>query len=189
MTVNTGGKIRSFAPTLFLKLRMAYGIEESDVIRSLSPINNREQIFKSNQKSSQGLSSNDGGSSGSFFFFSDDARFIVKTITSQERQTFLAVIKNLVSNAVDNKFKNSCLALIIGMFEIELQGFSKVSVMVMRNGINQTNKANKIKMVFDLKGSRYRRQVFASNASKRTLKNADSVMKDVDLLNYKANYD
>ena len=48
------------------------GISIGDLIYSLAPVNNREQIFKSNKVTSEGLSSNNGGSSGNFFFFSQD---------------------------------------------------------------------------------------------------------------------
>ena len=61
--------------------------------------------------------------------------------------------------------------------------------MVMRNAISLIDKGNRIRMVFDLKGSRYRRQVFSSDAPRRTFKMGDSVMKDVDLVNYTTNYD
>ena len=64
--------IKSFAPTIFMKLRSIHGITETDIITSLDPINNREQIFKSNLQTSSGVSSNVGGKSGSFFFFSED---------------------------------------------------------------------------------------------------------------------
>lgn len=43
--------------------------------RSLNPLSNRDQIFKTGEAA---------GASGSFFFFSHDRRFIVKTMTSSE---------------------------------------------------------------------------------------------------------
>ena len=49
---------------------MLHGINEDDLISSLDPEHNSDQIFKSNKATSNGLTSNTGGKSGSFFFFS-----------------------------------------------------------------------------------------------------------------------
>ena len=66
--VKAKGIITSFAPTLFKKMRKLNGIREPDLINSLLPENNREQIFKSNKKTASGITTNEGGASGSFFF-------------------------------------------------------------------------------------------------------------------------
>lgn len=57
--------IRSYAPNLLRQIRELDGIKEDEILESLHPKNNREQIFKTNKNSN----SNDGGRSGSFFFF------------------------------------------------------------------------------------------------------------------------
>jgi hypothetical protein len=75
-------KITSFAPYLFMKLRKKMGLDEKSIIDSLSSIKNRKQIFKSNQRTGQGRSSNQGGQSSSFFFTTEDSKFIVKTISA-----------------------------------------------------------------------------------------------------------
>ena len=87
--------VKSFAPSMFVKLRNSQGIQEADLISSLDPVNNREQIFKSNQHTSAGTSSNEGGSSGSFFFFTQDKKFIVKTISKAERLSLLKLLPAL----------------------------------------------------------------------------------------------
>ena len=79
----------SYSPDLFKKVRHLYKIAEFEIIESLRSENNREQIFRSNQITSEGLSSNDGGRSNSFFFFTDDSKFIVKTIPNSERNVLL----------------------------------------------------------------------------------------------------
>jgi len=63
-------KIHSYHPALFKTIRMLHGINEDDLISSLDPEHNSDQIFKSNKATSNGLTSNTGGKSGSFFFFS-----------------------------------------------------------------------------------------------------------------------
>ena len=51
-----------------MKLRHLNFISDLEIIKSLKPNNNREQIFKSNKKTASGITSNEGGASGSFFF-------------------------------------------------------------------------------------------------------------------------
>jgi hypothetical protein len=95
VSVKSEGKIISFAPTLFMQLRKQIGISEPDLINSLLPVNNREQIFKSNKKTASGITSNEGGNSGSFFFSTEDNKYIVKTISKKEKQSLLFLLRDL----------------------------------------------------------------------------------------------
>ena len=96
--INAKAKVRAFAPSLFLQLRTFHQISESDLLESLNPINNRENIFKSNQQTGSAMSSNQGGKSGSFFFFSEDKQYIVKTISTQERTVLLKMLDAMVEH-------------------------------------------------------------------------------------------
>jgi hypothetical protein len=153
------------------------------------PINNREQIFKSNQKSRLGLSQNDGGQSGSFFFFSEDSQYIIKTVTKRERQVLIKNLNKLVHHFKEFRFSTCYLAKVVGIFEIKLQGFSPVGVLVMQNAVSKFQVGNKINLVFDIKGSRYKRQVLDKNSSKKKVKTANMVLKDLDFVNYVRNHD
>lgn len=42
-------KIKSYSPSLFKTLRELDGMSEQEILNSLMPSNNREQIFKTNQ--------------------------------------------------------------------------------------------------------------------------------------------
>lgn len=86
--VKMKARIISYAPSLMKAIREIDGISEDDLIKSIDPKNNREQIFKMNQQSE----TNDGGRSGSFFFFSQDKRFIVKTMTQNEKKILLGML-------------------------------------------------------------------------------------------------
>ena len=67
---------------LFMDMFQEQMVEQLALFRtSLHPKNNREMVFKAGEGQ---------GRSGSFFFFSYDNRFIIKTMTSQELQLFLA---------------------------------------------------------------------------------------------------
>lgn len=46
--IKVKASIKSYLPSLFRVLRMQYGIYENELIQSIDPKNNLEQIFKSN---------------------------------------------------------------------------------------------------------------------------------------------
>ena len=57
--------------------------------KSLSPIHNRDQVFKAGEGA---------GSSGSFFFFSHDQKFIIKTMTQYELELMLEKISSFATH-------------------------------------------------------------------------------------------
>jgi hypothetical protein len=75
VTVHDGAKIQAMQTSIFQRLRLLDGINYNQILQSLNPNKNRDQIFSSGEAS---------GASGSFFFFSHDKRFIVKTMTNEE---------------------------------------------------------------------------------------------------------
>ena len=96
------------------------------------------------------------GRSGSFFFFSHDQKFVVKTMTSSE----LKLVKKMMPGYSEYLKTNpdSLLSKILGIFTVESDKFSKVHIMLMENTIRLKDK-NKLKYVFDLKGSQIHRNV------------------------------
>jgi hypothetical protein len=71
-------------------------LNDLEIFESLKSANNRKQIFKSNQKIGSGLSTNQGGASDSFFFMTEDNRFIVKTISAQEKNVMLKLLETIL---------------------------------------------------------------------------------------------
>ena len=96
-------------------------ISEFDIMTSLSMISNRKMIFKAGQGA---------GKSGSFFFFSQDNKFLIKTMTPDEKSVMMRVISDYVEHIKksDNK---SLLARIYGMFTICSGDCKPVDVMVL----------------------------------------------------------
>jgi hypothetical protein len=67
-------------------------IDEIDVMKSVNPIKNKMQLFKTNES----VEHSSGGRSGSFFFFTEDREFIIKTMSYEEKQYFTKhVLKKL----------------------------------------------------------------------------------------------
>ena len=67
----------------FKELRERDGLDEATIHESLDPEANQTNVFKAGEAS---------GASGSFFFFSNDKKFIVKTMTSEEMKFFCQVV-------------------------------------------------------------------------------------------------
>ncbi|CDW72257.1 phosphatidylinositol phosphate kinase [Stylonychia lemnae] len=112
------------------------------------------------------------GKSGSFFFFSDDKKFIIKTMTDSELQTFKLMFKDYYDFLLKNP--RSMLARIYGIFTVQMEDIVPVHLILMGNTIQTTNK-DKILNIFDLKGSIYNRKVKGKNH-----KNTDT-LKDLNL--------
>lgn len=114
---------------------------------------NRRNIFKAGEGA---------GRSGSFFFASRDGSFIVKTMSSQEKQRFLQIIDDYIDYLTANP--NSLITRVYGIFTIK-QALTKVDIMIMQNCCQLVDRTQK-KYEFDLKGSKTDRYVsFDPNAA------------------------
>lgn len=85
----------------------------------------------------------------------------------------------ILPNYIDHlrRTPNSLIAKIFGIFTIEKDGFGKVHVMLMENTL-QYYDSNKVKCIFDLKGSKL------SRSTKGEIKNT-TIQKDLDYLRAK----
>lgn len=91
--VETDTNVFSFAPKVFRYIRAIDNISEYDIMMSVKPQLNKHQIFKSNSKMQNDDS---GGNSSSFFFFTEDKKFIIKTITVNEKNVLLRMLPETV---------------------------------------------------------------------------------------------
>ena len=115
------------------------------------------------------------GASGSFFFFSSDKRFIVKTMTSEEKNFF---VNKLALPYFEHlkKHPTSLLARIYGVYTVKIDGLCPVHLMLMAHTM-QVVKPENVYRVFDLKGSTVDRNVRVSRAqsSHKTLKDENFI--------------
>lgn len=119
-----------------------------DIIRSLDVNKNVGQVFKAGQGA---------GMSGQFFFFTSDNKFIIKTILEEEKQFFLENLDNFITHF--EKVRNESLIVkILGLYTIRTDQFVPVNLILMENIIQVKDKKNS-KVVFDVKGSSFRRYV------------------------------
>ena len=126
--------------------------------RSLSPEANRDQVFKAGEGA---------GRSGSFFFFSHDNKFIIKTISKSELDTFLKMLPALAEH-----YKNNPDCLIVktfGAFTVKTDSTDEVHLVLMENTL-QLKHQKGLQYIFDLKGSLVDRKTKGKITASTTLK-------------------
>lgn len=110
------------------------------------------------------------GRSGSFFFFSHDNKFIIKTMTTAELKLLLQITPSLTKHIKANK--TSLIAKIFGAFTVKTSSMGEVHLMLMENTLEFKN-PDKVKYIFDLKGSLVDREVMGRKKPTTTLKDVN----------------
>ena len=152
-------KVIDYAPKVFSYLRKIENININKMIESFLPKNNSQGIKKSQ------------GKSGSFFISTDDNKYMIKTLKSDELELLKHVFLKEYVKYIENN-PNSLLCRLYGMYNIILGQGDEILVIVMRNVIGDFKDNTIVK--FDLKGSTYKRK------SKFDMGNNNNVMKDLD---------
>lgn len=75
--------MRELAFPVFQEIRELDGIDNNQILESLSPAFNRDMVFKAG---------GGGGRSGSFFFFSHDRKFVIKTMFEKEVDVMMSAL-------------------------------------------------------------------------------------------------
>ncbi len=137
-------KVINYAPKSFAYLRQVEKLDIDDMIESFLPKNNKQGL-----KQSQ-------GKSGSFFISTDDNKYMIKTLKSDEidliRNGFL---KKYIKH-IDETNNKSLLCRLYGMFSIIFGQGDETLIIIMRNVIGNLKDNTVVK--FDLKGSTYKRK-------------------------------
>ena len=149
---------------MFEAIKEMDGVSPDDILHSLNPVLNRQQVFKAKESA---------GKSGSFFFFSFDRRFLIKTMNNAE----LKVLRNCLPDYVMFLRENpdSMIARIYGVFTVQMEDITPVHLLFM----HKMDPGKNIINVFDLKGSIINRVV-----ERKDIK-AGGTLKDVNLLDLK----
>jgi hypothetical protein len=121
LTINKEVIVDAYFVHGFAKLRAQDGITHEAIEYSLCQKRNRSNVFKAGEAS---------GASGSFFFFTHDKMFVIKTMTSTEREFFF-------SRFGKNYFKyfethpNSYIARIYGIYTVKMAGHAPIHLMML----------------------------------------------------------
>ena len=148
---------------MFTELFADYFHNFDVLYQSLSPKYNRESVFQTGEGA---------GASGSFFFFSHDKKFIIKTIPKEELDELLRLLPKLKDHYERNP--RSLLSKIIGLFTVKTKAMSEVHLMLMEN-ILRFKEPEKLKFIFDLKGSSVNREVKGPTKASTTLKDINFI--------------
>ncbi len=161
---NTGEDafITEYFADKFDELRKNDGITDDIMIKSFSPIKNKSAIDKMGESK---------GRSGSFFFYSHDRKFIIKTITNEEKETMDKILVNYYNYM--KSFNTTLITKIYGIYTVVIKNASSVNVILMQNlfGCSPIH----IQRMFDLKGSSVQRKTKNVQKWKK-----DQVLKDMD---------
>lgn len=149
---------------LFMETFKDYFSDYELLEKSLSPEYNRDQVFKAGEGA---------GRSGSFFFFSHDNKFIIKTISKGELNTFLKMLPDLAEHYKKNE--DSLIVKTFGAFTVKTDSTGEVHLVLMENTLQLKNKKG-LQYIFDLKGSLVDRKVKGKTTPSTTLKDSNFLL-------------
>jgi 1-phosphatidylinositol-4-phosphate 5-kinase len=142
-------KFRDFAPLVFANIRKMCDVTELSYLESLGVENIMESMMKCEFSSLIGLISS--GKSGSFFYFSDNGKYVLKTLSSDEYKFFKKILPDYYNYLNENPF--SLIPRIFGFHNINYASKRKnlkKSFIVMENLFSS---GLEVHLRFDLKGS------------------------------------
>lgn len=157
--------IREYAPRVFRDIRRTYKYTSNMFMHSFSPLANLDIINP--------RKSNPGGNSNSFIFTTIDEKFVVKTVSAQERSSLISNLAEYHHYVINNK--SSYLVRILGLFKICRKN---IYLIIMEN----ISPSKQFAYVFDVKGSFYKRKTFTSDYSSPIPRGV--TLKDIDLINF-----
>eukprot|EP00736_Rhodelphis_marinus_P009012 Rmarinus@m.17012 len=165
----------SYAPLAFRKIKRAFGILEDSFMLSIGFVQLLGNLLMGDLSSLSGQMSE--GKSGSFFYFTRDGRFLIKTISPDEKHTLQELLPDYYEHVKANP--NTFLPRLVGLFKLNLgKKPSNICRLVVMCNVFNTNK--QIHERYDLKGSQVGRTVGRENQGKEGL-----VFKDLDFLEMK----
>ena len=159
-------EVIDYCPKVFAYLRKLEKIDIDKMIESFLPKNNKQGI-----KESQ-------GKSGSFFISTDNNKYMIKTLKSDELELLKHVFLKEYVHHIENN-PDSLLCRLYGMYNIILGQGDEILIIVMRNVIGDFKDNTIVK--FDLKGSTYKRK------SNFDMNNNNNVLKDLDFNEFEKN--
>lgn len=156
-----------------------YGKKFSNLIDSLNNPDMAESFdLKRNKNSIKKSGESDGGAGGEFFLITYDKRFIVKTISEEEKNIFGDFIE--IYSEYFRANKSSFIGKIIGVFEFNFKLTSQTTRVIVMENIFWRRPAL-IHRRYDIKGSSYKRCVLGKNSViENKHHKIDKTLKDID---------
>ena len=117
------------------------------------------------------------GKSGSFFFFSHDDRFLIKSMTLDDFNSFMKLFPYYFDHI--KNYKNSLIARIYGIYRVDMDEMAPVYLLLMGNTKKIDNMY--VNKIYDLKGSLDNRVV---KGEEESFSNT-ACLKDINIINLK----
>jgi len=114
-------KVRSYSPVVFNHLRLLDGITNKDILTSLN------YFINSNYLSNSVVS---GGRSANPIMYSFDRKYLIKTISKNEKNKLLEILPSFHS-IISEKY--SLLCRIYGLYRIKISGKTDTHTIIMKN--------------------------------------------------------
>ena len=147
------GIFTSAAPRVFARIRQAYGVPESVYLASIATLNLNDRGPR--------LLTESEGKSGSFFVRTRDGHFIIKTISSSEKDTLMRLLPHYAVYLLEHP--NTLLPWFLGMYEAKTGKHGTIRIIVMANVCSSTAADGLyVQELFDLKGSKVGRTASSS---------------------------
>uniref|UniRef100_A0A6B2L836 PIPK domain-containing protein n=1 Tax=Arcella intermedia TaxID=1963864 RepID=A0A6B2L836_9EUKA len=146
---NENWNFEAYAPRIFSRLRLAFGVNESAYVESLSQESLIKGLISGNWKSLQTL--HNSGRSGSFIFKTHDDFLYVKSLPLSEWTHFRNILQDYYNYMVKNT--DTLLTRFYGLYSITPPPYTDIPMItfiVMENCLSSTLEIDEL---YDLKGS------------------------------------
>lgn len=114
-------QVRKYAPLVFHHIRKIDNINIQEVLQSLDPEKNLDKIKESFAS---------GGRSANPILFTHDKRYLIKTISKEEKNIFIKLLPEFHRRMRDSK---TLMCRIYGMFRVKVGDKEIAHVILMRN--------------------------------------------------------
>lgn len=140
-------KFRDYAPSIFERIRKLYNIKPSEYIRSLGMEKIMHALVANEFSSLTGMCTT--GKSGSFFYYSDDGKYMLKTLSSDEYYFFRKFLPEYYFHLYKNP--HTLITRFFGFHKIIVCGAHKKLYFVVMGNLFKGDYDIDVK--YDLKGS------------------------------------
>ena len=169
--------LKEFGGVIFNNIRLYFGINKEEFIKSISPQDFITELMISSQTIFEELCST--GSSGSLLYYTRDGEFIVKTISKKEYKFLKKILGRYFFFLKENPI--SLLPKILGCYVLRRKYKKKVTNIYFIVMTNVFSTDHHIDLRFDLKGSTIGRKVLTGTiADSKIFSKGDMALKDLD---------
>jgi hypothetical protein len=161
-------KFSIYSPAVFREI-IDSSFKKIDVRRSLDIALNEEKIKKAGESG--------GGASGELFLFSHDSQLILKTASNEECRVFKTILQDYKQHL--KVHQGTQITKIYGMFDFAFGNSDKSIKLILMENLFTMNSESVLRK-YDVKGSRFSRQVLKNYKEIDAGSKVEKILKDLD---------